>query len=173
MSAPLLVWRAPVAAEGVYRLAGDRLVPIEPFAEVGTETVRESNEPVRYPMLKPVQVPLVDSGEWLVVTGAAHVDRLRIRPLIPDADVRIFQGDVRIDDHCYIGVRFRSDTKVEPVDVRVREARESRVSDGERAIRYVAWDAVPAGRYAVLGDLDPQTRVVDFGRTQPAAAAGP
>ncbi|MEC7949405.1 MAG: hypothetical protein VX265_17690 [Myxococcota bacterium] len=156
-------WRVPAEGTGVYKLSGDALRRLETFADVHTETVLETDTTVRYPTLKPVKVPSLGAGDWLVIVGRSAVERLKLHPLIADGAARSFKGDVRIDRHVYIGVRFRSDRAYEFVQVRPEPSRTRRVSAGERVVRYVAQDAVPEGRYALLGDSDARTYVVDFG----------
>ena len=161
--ASVRAWRSSGGRDGVFRLSGDRLVPILPFADVATDIVVGTEMVVRYPSLRPVQVPLVAADEWLVIAGAGIVGHLKLHPLIADPAERAFEGDVRIDGHAYIGVRFHSDTEAERVDASVDAERVHRVGTGTSVLEYVAWDAAPAGRYALLGDTDSQTYVVDLG----------
>lgn len=164
-------WRAPTKGAGVYRLSDDALVPLKLFADVHTETVLESDVKVRYPTLKPVKVSSLDKGDWLVLVGKSNVDRLKIHPLISDDAVRLFEGEVTIDNHVYIGTKFSSDTEFELVDAQLDADKVRNVSVGEHVVRFIAQDAVPEGRYAVLGDADKKTYVFDFGEVKGEATA--
>jgi hypothetical protein len=164
-------WRAPTKGAGVYRLEDDALVPLKLFADVHTETVLESDVKVRYPTLKPVKVSSLDEGDWLVLVGKDNVDRLKLHPLVSDGAVRSFEGDVTIDNHVYIGVKFDSDTEYELVDAQLDADKVRNVSVGDHVVRFISKDAVPEGRYALLGDADKKTYVFDFGEVKGEATA--
>lgn len=161
----LVGWRAP-SGSGVYRLSEDRLSPLRSFSDVATETLLGSEETVRYPKLKPVRVAAIEPGQHLVLAGAGHADELEVVPLVADAGKRRFAGDISIEDHVYIGLRFASDTEWERVEAALDPARVRSVDRDDHAVRYLAAEAVPAGRYAVLGPGDQQTYVFDFGGAQ-------
>jgi hypothetical protein len=164
-------WRAPTKGAGVYKLSSDALQPLKTFADVHTETVVETDVKVRYPTLKPVKVSGLDKGDWLVIVGKSNVDRLKVHPLIADDAVRAFNGDVTIDNHVYIGVKFNSDTEYELVDAQLDADKIRNVSVGDHVVRFIAQDAVPEGRYALLGDSDKRTFVMDFGEPKVEATA--
>ncbi len=158
----LVGWRAPSGA-GVYRLGGDALAPLRSFSDVATETLLGTDEIVRYPTLKPVRVAAIEPGQYLVLAGAGHAHEMELVPLVVDEGKRRFAGGISIEDHVYIGVRFASDTDWERVTAPVDPAKVREVDNGDHAVRYIAADAVPPGRYAVLGPGDQQTYVIDFG----------
>ena len=164
-------WRAPTKGTGVFKLSNDLLKPLKTFADVHTETVVESDVKVRYPTLKPVKVSGLDKGDWLVIVGQANVDRLKVHPLILGDSVRAFSGDVTIDNHVYIGVKFNTDTDYELVDAQLDADKIRNVSVGDHVVRFIAQDAVPEGRYALLGDSDKRTFVMDFGEPHVNATA--
>lgn len=164
-------WRAPTKGTGVYKLSGDQLQPLKTFADVHTETVVDSDVKVRYPALKPVKVSGLEKGDWLVLVGKDNVDRLKVHPLIADDAVRAFTGDVTIDNHVYIGVKFGSDSEYEFVQAQLDADKIRNVSVGEHVVRFIAQDALPEGRYAMLGDSDKRTFVMDFGTPKGEATA--
>ena len=164
----LVGWRAP-SGSGVYRLSEDALSPLRSFSDVATETVLGSDETVRYPKLKPVRVAAIEAGQHLVLAGPGHADEMELVPLVADEGKRRFAGDISIEDHVYLGVRFASDTEWERVNVNPDPAKVHAVDNGQHAVRFIAAEAVPAGRYAVLGPGDQQTYVFDFGGAAAAA----
>lgn len=164
-------WRAPTKGTGVYKLSADSLKPLKTFADVHTETVVDSDVKVRYPTLKPVKVSGLDKGDWLVIVGKSNVDRLKVHPLIPDDSVRAFTGDVTIDNHVYIGVQFDTDTDFELVDAQLDTDKVRNVSVGDHVVRFIGHDALPEGRYALLGDSDKRTFVLDWGTPKVEATA--
>jgi hypothetical protein len=164
----LVGWRAP-SGTGLYRLSDDTLSPLRSFSDVATETLLGTQEVVRYPKLKPVRVATLKKGEHLVMAGAEHADGMELVPLVADEGKRRFAGEISIEDHVYIGLRFASDTEWERVEAEVATSGVREVDNGEKKVRYVAADAVAPGRYAVLGKDDNQTYVFDFGAGQATA----
>jgi hypothetical protein len=163
-------WRAPTGA-GVYRLTKDELKPLRTFSDISTETVKGTDVKVRYPQLKPTKVISLEKGDHLVFAGKETVDTLKIHPLVADDAVRGFEGDITIDNHVYIGVRFTSDEAYELVDAQLDAGKVRNVSSGDHVVRYIAQDALPEGRYAILGDSDKRTYVLDFGTVDAPATA--
>jgi len=168
----LSVWRAP-AGTGIFKLKDDTLTAVRTFSDVGEETVLGTAEKVRYPTKKPLSgLANIDGGSWLVIGGKNAIDRYRFLPLEPDTGVRNFENGVTIEDHVYIGVKFTSDTEFTRTDATLDESKIKNVTAGDRMVRYIASEALLTGRYAVLGDDDKRTFVIDFGDIPaPAASA--
>lgn len=162
-------WRAPTGS-GLYQLAGDTLSSLRSFSDVATETILDSEDTVRYPTMKPTRVEAIAEGEILVLSGADTIARVQIHPLVPDTGKRRFAGDVSIEDHVYIGVKFNSDTDWEAQEAALDASKVQKVDNGERQVQYVPAAALPPGRYAILGEKDKRTFVLDFGAGPPAAA---
>lgn len=166
----LTAWRAP-SGSGVYRLADDALAPLRTFSDVASETVLDSDVKVRYPKLKPTKAASIKTGQFLVLSGKGVIDRLKVHPLVEDSGKRQFAENITIEDHVYIGVKFTSDTEWEAQTAALDEAKVLTVENGDRMVKYIPADALPDGRYAILGDDDKQTYVFDFGAAPTANAA--
>ena len=162
MGVKVVSWRAP-KGDGVYKLSDDGLASLRSFSDVDTETVLESEDTVRYPTMKPTKVASIGNAEHLVLAGGDTLSRLEVHPLVADQGKRQFAGDVSIEDHVYIGVRFLSDTEWESQEATLDASKVTVVDNGERKVKYIAGDALPQGRYAVLGPNDKRTFVFDFG----------
>jgi hypothetical protein len=166
----MTIWRAPTG-KGMYRLSKDALAPVRVFADVATETVKDGELVVRYPTLKPTRVSTLEKSDWLVIAGKDLVDRLEIHPLVADDAVRGFANEVTIDSHVYIGVKFNSDTEFEILTTQLDASKVRNVTNGDQVVRFIAQDAVPEGRYAIVGPTDKRTFVLDFGQVKGAATA--
>lgn len=165
----LVSWRAP-SGDGVYKLTDDGLSSLRSFSDVATETILESEEVVRYPTMKPTKVVTIGNDDRLVLSGADVIARMEVHPLVADAGKRQFAGDVSIEDHVYIGVRFASDTEWEAQAATMDASKVTLVDNGDKQVKYLPGDALPQGRYAVLGSKDKRTYVFDFGAAPVANA---
>ena len=157
------LWRAPTDGN-IAILNGDELIPLRSFSDVETDTVAGTDIQVRYPSKKPLRVPTVGVGKFLVISGKETMERIQLLPLIPDSEARKFEGDLTIRDHVWIGTQFVSDTEVESVEAEINSERKKEAADakGKRMARYLSHNAVPAGRYALLSKTDSRTYVIDF-----------
>ncbi len=161
--AEIKAWRAPPGA-GIYLIADDVLTPLRTFSDVGTEKAWKGDEEVRYPLSKPVSsVPAVKSGTRLLISGKANIERLKFEPLIEDKGVRRFADGVTITDHVYLSARFKTRTAWETVDATVDASKTTDVTGEERQLRFHTHDALPEGRYGVLGESDNRLYILDFG----------
>lgn len=170
----LKAWRSPEGA-GIQVLAGGELKLLRTFADVAQETLLGSTEIVKYPVSKPTgKVATINTGDHLVLAGKENVDRLKFYPLVDAPGPRKFEGNVTIPDHAFIGVRFTSDTEWERIESTPDAAKVTMVDSADHVIKYIAGDALPAGRYAMLGEKDKRVFIVDFGSSQaPGAAEAP
>ena len=170
------VWRAPSGA-GVFKLSGDALATIRSYSDVETATVWGSDATVRYPTTKPLRLAgsqMLAPGDHLVLSGKSNVERLMVHPLIDDTGKRRFKGAaegawVDIPEHTFIGARFDAAGALTVESASFDAAKVTSVGSGDRVLRYIAADALPQGRYALLADNDKRTFILDFGTAPPAA----
>ena len=157
-------WWSPDGS-GVYLLAGETVKPVPTFSDVETdETV--DGQTVRYPSMKPTgKVITVDAGKHLVISGKKMVKRLEFLPLVTDTKRRRFKSGW-ITDHVFIGHKFETDTKSGPVQATIDATKVKEVLIRNEGVRYLAHDALPAGRYALLGRDDDRVTILDFGSSQ-------
>ena len=103
----------------------------------------------------------IGPGQFLVIAGKSQTNRMEFHPLIADSGRRAFEGTAIID-HVYIGVRFGSGKEIERVVETPESTKVTDVIAGNNAYRYIGNEALPAGRYAVLGIDDPRVYLIDF-----------
>ena len=160
-------WWSPDGS-GVYMLAGESVKPVPTFADVETgETI--DGQKVRYPSMKPTgKVITIDAGKHLVISGKKTVKQMEFFPLVADPKRRRFKSGW-ITDHVFIGHRFESDARSAPVQADLDPAKVQEVLIRNEGVRYIAHDALPAGRYAMLGKNDNRVSILDFGESQAPA----
>ena len=176
----LKVWRAPTGS-GLYKLSDDKLTAIRTFADVESATLWGTDTVVRYPSKKPLKLATSQTlapGEHLIIAGQGSIDKMKVFPLIDDTGTRKFKGAeegvfTNIAEHTYIGVRFDASGAATAETAAFDPAKVTKVGSGDNVFSYVDADALPAGRYAVLGDKDKRVFVLDFGAAPPAAAEAP
>ncbi len=166
--------QAWVASEGsgVYKLSGGELSGIRSTTDLKQQTLIDSEETVGYPARIPGKVELIGEGEHLVILGPDSVASLQLVPLIRTGE-RKFAGEITMQPWSFIGAKFTDDTAMERVAATVDEAKVTVKEAGERGAKYVAHDALAAGRYVVY---DPKKQrgvitVVDFGTPTPKREA--
>ena len=159
-------WRSP-DGHGLYRLSGDSLAVLPTFSDVAIDTAIDGT-PVRYPDMKPTgKVITVGEGEHLIISGKKAIQRIKIHPLVAnDGRVRL-QGDT-IRNHVFIGVEFDAASKPTKRETSLDSAKVSEVLIRGEGMQFIAHDALPAGRYALLGDNDTRVTILDFGGSQEA-----
>ena len=169
----LKVWRAPKGT-GVFKLAGSELSRVSSATDVRSDFVFKSEETVISP--KEIKaVPLIAAGEHLLMAGgAASYDLI---PLI-NSDKRRLGKEANakrewVDQQpwSYVGVEFKSDTEIERKTVTVDAAKVITKEKGNRVAKYLAADAVPAGRYMILKEGAKRGWIVDFGEAGKAPGA--
>ena len=160
-------WWSPDGS-GVYVLAGESVKPVPTFSDVeNDETV--DGQAVRYPSMKPTgKVITVDAGKYLVISGKNMVKRMEFFPLVTDTNRRRFKSGW-ITDHVFIGHKFETDTKSAPLQANIDASKVKEVLIRNEGVRYLAYDALPAGRYALLGQGDDRVTILDFGTSQAPA----
>jgi len=160
-------WWSPDGS-GVYLLEGDSVKPVPTFSDVEVdETVAGTK--IRYPSMKPTgKVITIDAGKYLVISGKKMVKRLEFFPLVADTARRRLKSGW-ITDHVFIGHEFASGTNGAPVKAEMDAAKVTEVLIRNEGVRYIAHDALPAGRYALLGNDDERVTILDFGSSQASA----
>ena len=160
-------WWSPDGS-GVYLLSGDAVKPVPTFADVESDETLDGKK-VRYPSMKPTgKVITIDAGKHLVISGKKMVKRLEFYPLVADPGRRRLKSGW-ITDHVFIGHQFSTDTKHEAVEASIDTAKVKDVLIRNEGVRYLSHDALPAGRYALLGNDDDRVTILDFGTSQAPA----
>jgi len=157
-------WSLP-ADVGMYVFSNGTYTAMRANADVRRAFLWESQDTVRAPTTLPKTEPRVDSGDWLVMMGDRYLERVKFFPLIK-SDVRKF--DKKGDEETaaawwYVGMEFTSDTDYKRVEATPDPAKVVNLTVGENKIRFIRGDAVPAGHYAALADMDRRMTVVTFG----------
>ena len=160
------VWEAP-DGQGIYRLLDGRVQSLPTFADVVRDQT-PSGEAVAYPALKPTgKVITISQGSYLIISGKNWVKKQKLYPLISDSGRRRLASGL-IRDHVFIGAKWSEDG-MEKVDAEIDASKVKEVLLRGEGVRFLAHDAVPAGRYALLGDDDARVTVIDFGSSQAPA----
>ncbi len=160
----LTAWRAPEGI-GVYVLAEGALTPVRTASDMSSLPLWDREETVRYPDGIPKRVTPVAAGHHLLIVGADDIDRLVWTPLIQhEGELRF--GNAKhyfdMDPWWYAGVRFTSKEDFERVPAQLAQDKLIDVKEGDRQVRYVPHDALPAGRYVLVGPDDRRTYIIDF-----------
>jgi hypothetical protein len=157
----LKVYRAPKGS-GLYRIEGDgSMTALKTAADIKQETLKDTEEIVRYPSTVPNNVPLIGADQELLIVG--NPAAFKFVPLVRDENERRFANDVKLDPWWFVGVRFESDTKWERLDPEPDAGKVEDLADDKRAARWMSGSALPAGRYAVFRDDDRRMYIMDFG----------
>jgi hypothetical protein len=168
-----LALQAWVASEGsgVYKLSGTDLSGIRSTTDLKWQTLIDSEETVGYPARIPGKVELIGEGEHLVLLGADSIASLQFAPLIRTGE-RKFAGEITMQPWSFIGAKFTDDATMERVAATVDDGKVTVKEAGERGAKYVAHDALAAGRYVVYNPKKQRgvITVVDFGTPTPKRA---
>ncbi len=156
----LEAWWAP-KGDGTYLLRADGLSPLKTHADLKKRTITGTEHEILYPATLPDPMPSLGASEHLVLTGADSVANTRIAPLV-QSDARTF-GETSVEPWWYVGVRFLTDTEVEPVEAAPSLDRVREVTEGGRTARFIAGDALPPGSYVLYRDGGRRASVVRFG----------
>jgi len=165
----MAAWNAPGA--GVYHLSDNEAKMMRTGADLDSVTIWETDVEVNYPKKLPGRIPVIEAGHHLLIAGKANVDKLKFHPLVKSEEkLRFGEPDHYFDMEpwYYIGVTFESKTEYEMVTVTVDQSAIIKANVGDFEALYLTEKALPPGRYALLGDDDKRTYIVDFG-VAPAA----
>jgi len=169
----LTAWRVP-KGNGLYKLSNGTLEALKTVADVKIATPFKSDQTVRYPELIPNEVKVIGPDDYLVMVGRTAVENLKFQPLVR-SEARRLDDDTTMEPWFYIGVKFTDDSHFEAVTAALDPGKVLEKRKGEREARFVPGAALPAGRYAVLGDDDHRLYMLDFGASQgtPAPSDAP
>ena len=96
------------------------------------------------------------------------VKRLEFLPLVDDKTRRRLKSGW-ITEHVFIGHDFSSGPEGTPVEAKLDQTKLTEVLIRNEGVRYIAHDALPAGRYALLSNDDDRVTILDFGSSQAPA----
>jgi len=165
VAADLKAWKAPQGT-GYYKLSDGKLEGLRKPSALETVKVWKAEQEVRYPKIIPSKVPRVGTADRLLITGQKLVTSVSVDALV-DSEGRRFgntQEPWTMDPWSYIGIRFSSDTKFEPVSAEFAADKVTDVTARSHTVRFITGDALPAGRYILTSTNDKRRgTIVDFG----------
>jgi hypothetical protein len=160
-------WRSP-DGPGAYRLHGEVVSAIPTFSDVSVDKSKDGST-VRYPDMKPTgRVITIGSGEHLVLSGKRVVQDMQILPLVSQPGRVSLLGDT-IRNHVFIGVQFDAKSKATAVSAELDPSKVTEILIRGERMKFIAHDALPQGRYALLGEKDSRVTILDFGSSQAPA----
>lgn len=178
-------WRAN-KAEGVYAVSGDTVTELRKSSDVYWEPVfpdpkdPKTYDKARYAAMMPSTVPSVPKGGQLVISGQDNLKDLVLVPLEHVTSEVTFPhhesgNTYTLTDAWFLGVKFKAKKitgvgDVEKVEIQQDAAKVHDLSGKSWAVRVIEAEAVPAGRYGVVGPESSRMYIVDFGG-EPTAAA--
>jgi hypothetical protein len=164
-------WHAPKGS-GVYRYTGGTFEVLKTAADVGKVTIRTTGEPILYP--DSLQTPaVIGPGDQLVLVGKTTIEEFRFEPVLASGPRVFGDADTKItmEPWSYVGVRFLDDARFEVVKATIDPALQVDKAKGNRVVRWLPAEALPAGRYALFKEGDRRMYVVDFGAAPASAVA--
>ncbi len=170
-AAPLALeaWRAP-GGPGLYLLADDGLAAIKTRTRImRDEKIKDTEVVATYPESTFKRPSAVAAGQHLVLSGTARINKTQFVPVVPEPERREFASGNALTGHPFLGIDFTSDTEYTLVTAKLDESRIKTATSGDRTVRYIAAEALPAGQYALFAEGDDQAMIVAFG--EPAAPA--
>jgi hypothetical protein len=171
----IAAWRIPGSA-GVYLLRNDELDSLHMNAPVEGAWIQgtDKKEVALYPTAVPDPVPALHPGDVLVLSGASTIARLKLHPMVHHPGPLTLElasgAAMKVTDAWYLGYAFRSDREFEKVSAKLDESKVKAIGAEAQAARMIPADALPPGRYALLGDEDTRMLIVDV---VPAGGAAP
>ncbi len=157
-------WQAP-PGEGVYVLKAGEIFAMRIASRVSELPLWKSKDKVLYPDTVPAKLPSIGAEDYLIVSGAKHIKRLALSPLIKhDGKLRFGSKNhyFDMDPWSYIGRRFESKEKHEAVEAQLDDAKVIKLIEDKRALQYIPGTALPAGTYALMGPGDKRLYLLDF-----------
>ena len=146
--------------DGLYVLADGKLEALATNADVAKEVPLGATDPVYYPTTTPGKFPILAGGQFLVMSGEAT--SVPVRTLEVNGERLEVENGRPLQPWFYVGHTFEGNTPTK-VEVAVDQAKVTEITVGDRPVRYLAADAVPAGRYALFTDGDRRMALVDVG----------
>lgn len=158
-------WRAPNGtAINILKKDGTTLEPVRSRQKVKSEKITGTEERVYYPSgIK--GVPMMEAGEYLVISGKANAD-LQLYPLINSGE-RMFKTEdteVKMQPWSYIGTKFTDDENFERVSATLDAAKVVTVEKDEHIVKFIPTEALgDKGRYALWKDGAETVYLIDIG----------
>lgn len=191
----LEAWRAPKAA-GLYVMSqSGELTALKTAADLKSDRILGSEERIRYPWeMASTNVAVVAPGQHLVLVGRSTVEEMTITPVLQSMPRWFGRGmkppatskkldetgwllaekeKYRMGPWWYLGTTFTDNITFERVSTTVDASKVVEKSSESRAVKYLAADALPKGRYAIMKDGDRRMYLVDFGGEAPPLPADP
>ena len=144
-----------------------------------TASLRDSEQTFAYPSEIPPdrQIAFVKPGRYLVLADAELAETHRFSPLfeLPEpVKIGTRAKPYTVTNIVSMGVEFQSATEfVEHPAPTLEAAKVVEKNIGDRVVRYVAFDALPRGRYAYSAVAGEAVYLVDFGTRPSLPAATP
>ena len=139
--------------------------PQKARTELGRSHLWESEEIVQYPATLPTRVPIVDNGQYLVLSGKRYAVNMEMLPLTP-SDRRRFGSRSyaeRSEPWWYMGIEFESDTQYTRTTAEPDASKVYTLKVGNNPVRIIAGDALPNGFYTMMGKRDQKMYIFNFG----------
>lgn len=180
-------WRAN-KTEGVYAVVGDTVTELRKSSDVYWEPVfpdpkdPKTYEKARYAAMMPNNVPSVPKGGQLVISGEDNLKELALVPLEHITSEVTFPhlesgNSYTLTDAWFLGVKFKAKKisgagDVEKVALQQDAAKVHDLNGKSWAVRVIEAEAVPPGRYGVVGPESSRMYIVEIGgEAAPAASA--
>ncbi|MCP4808987.1 MAG: hypothetical protein GY913_27380 [Proteobacteria bacterium] len=161
-------YRAPEGS-GVYLLVDGELKPQKTYSDVSSATILKTDQVVKYPETKP------PADGWPEIAADSHVLLLGGKAIgmtwIPAHDGPEIKFDpdregithwsLGEDGWVYLGVVVRGQDDYEVSTSALDDSKAISVSGAGRTAKYLPADAIPAGRYAVMGEKSKRAYVFE------------
>lgn len=157
-------WRAPPGS-GVYVLKGAEIFAMRLASKIATLPLWKSTEKVRYPETVPAKLPVLRAADYLILSGAKHIKRLVLEPLIKhDSSLRFGSRNhfFDMDAWSYIGRSFTSKEDHVAVAAKLDETQVINLIEDKRALQYIPGSALPNGIYALSGQGDQRVYLLEI-----------
>lgn len=175
----LKAWRAPMGTAVNILGADNELSPVRTRQNVKSETIKGTDgEKVFYPEGLPKQTPLIEKGQYLVISGANYKD-LKLVPMVNSGkrEFKVEEGmesGPTMNAWTYLGTSFTDDSTFERVTAKIDESKVTTVEHDGHMAKFIPADAVsPQGRYALWQDGKDNAFIVDIGKAGEAPVAAP
>ncbi len=152
-------YQAP-AGEGQYLISKGELSILATNADQKREVPQGAAEPVLFPGATPPRVPVVAHGDYLLLAGEGM--ELQLAPLVANPSRLELEEGPAMKPWSYVGVSFEGNVPT-PQEVTVDASKVTEVTVAGRSFRYLAADAVPAGRYVLYRPGERRLTLLDMG----------
>ena len=166
----LKTWIAPEGS-GVYLIVDGELQPQKTYSDIGKAVILKTEQEVRYPETAPKDDgwPEFPAGSHLLLLGDKNVKDLGFELVLKSPEVKFAPEEGRDDithwslgqEWSYIGIQMAEDGSFELKPSAIDASKFVDVSGANRSARYIPAEAVPAGKYALLGEKSRRTYVLE------------